>query len=91
MKDEEAKKVLIEGFDFVCNQARLISMMPIEDWLDALEKSEAIAPFVDPTFYREYIYSKNEVLKKILRAALELKRVVQEVQPDVITSMREGR
>jgi hypothetical protein len=73
---------LTDGFNLICSQARLIAMLPIEDWLEALEHAEAIGPFIDPTKYRQYLYSeKPEIIKKILRAALELKRVMEEVQP----------
>ena len=84
MNDQEALQTLVEGFDLVCQNARLIAMMPIEDWLGILEKGESIVPFVDPVLYRQYIYSKKpEILKKVLRAALDLKRVIQSIQPDL--------
>ena len=84
MDDQEAIETLMAGFDVVCQNARMIAMMPIEDWLEALEKGEAIAPFVDPSLYLRYVYSKKpEALKKVLRAALDLKRAVQSIQPDL--------
>jgi len=89
MSDAEAIRTIIEGWEFVLSQTRLIAMMPIEEWLEALEKGESIASIIDPTLYRQYIYSKNpEILKKVLRAALELKRTVLEVQPDVVATMK---
>jgi hypothetical protein len=88
MTDQEALKTITEGFDFVCHQARLIAMMPIEDWLQILEHAESIAPITDPTLYRQYLYSKKpEILKKVLRSALELKRTIEEIQPDVLEEM----
>lgn len=81
---EESKKVreLIAGYDLVCNYARCIAMLPIDKWVEDLEHAEDLGPILDPTLYLEYLYSeKGEVLKKILHAALELKRVVEEVQP----------
>jgi len=90
MSDAEAIQTLTEGWDFVLSQSRLIALMPIEEWLEALEKGESLASIIDPTVYRQYIYSKRpEVLKKVLRAALELKRTVLEVQPDVVATMKE--
>lgn len=90
MNDQEAANTMMEGFNYVCNLSRLIAMMPIEDWIKALDHSESVGFFIDPTLYKKYIFSKKpEVLKKILWAALELKRTVQEVQPDVIAVMKE--
>jgi hypothetical protein len=91
MTEEETMATLTEGFEFVCQQARLIAMMPIEDWLRALDRAETLGPVVDPTLYREYIYSKKpEILKKVLLAALALKRVVLEAQPAIVDIMARG-
>jgi hypothetical protein len=83
---EESKKAkeLIMGYELLCNYSRMIAMLPIDQWIDDLEHVETVAPFIDPTLYLEYLYSdKGKVLKKILHAALNLKRVVEEVQPTV--------
>lgn len=90
MTGEKDLETMKEGFNYVCNLSRLIAMMPIEDWLNALNHAETIGPILDPTLFRSYIYSrKPEILKKILRAALELKRTIQEVQPDVLAEIGE--
>ncbi len=91
MNDQEAIRTLIDGFDILCNQAKIITMFPIEEWLETLEKGETIAPYIDPTLYRQYIYSrKPELLKKVLKAALELKRTMLEMQPEVADMLRRG-
>jgi hypothetical protein len=76
---------MAEGFGIICQQAKVISLFPIEEWLGALDIAESIAPILDPTLYRRYIYSeKPDVLKKILRAALALKIAMAEAQPAVL-------
>lgn len=91
MSDDEAIRTLTEGWDLLMNYSRLIALLPIDDWLEALEKAETVAPFVDPTMYRSYLYSgKSDVIKKIMRSALELKRTMEEIQPQVREMMQKG-
>jgi hypothetical protein len=86
MSDKEAMATLHLGFDLLFNYAKLISMLPLEDWLELLERAESTAPILDPTLYREALYSgKLEAIKKVIRAALELKRTVEEVRADVLS------
>lgn len=86
MSDQEAVATLTMGFDLLFNQARVISMLPLEEWLEAFERADAIAPILDPTLYRENLASgKSEALKKLIRAALELKRTVEEIKADVLS------
>lgn len=82
MKDAEAVKLTQEGFELLCSHARIIAMLPLEDWLQALEHAETVGPILDPTLYREYLYSKKpEILKGIIRAAITLKQEVLKAQP----------
>ncbi len=79
------------GFDVLMSQVRIIGMLPVERWLEELEHSESVAPILDPTLYRNYLYSgKGDVIKKILRAALELKRTLEECQSDVLDGKVRG-
>lgn len=71
-------------YELLLQWSALIAMLPIDEWLGDLEHAESVAPVLDPTMYRDYIYSKKpEVLKKIMRAALELKRTVEEQQAEI--------
>jgi hypothetical protein len=80
--DKQKLQELIYGYELVCNYSRMIAMLPIDKWIEQLEHAESLGPILDPTLYLEYLYSdKGKVLKKILHAALELKRVVEEAQP----------
>lgn len=90
MKDEEAIQTMTEGFNYVCNLSRMIAMLPIETWIDQLHHGENVSAIIDPTLFKNYICSKKpDILKKILYAALELKRTIQEVQPNVLEAMVE--
>lgn len=65
------------GWDLLIGQARIIAMLPIEDWLEGIRKAEAIAPITDPTLFRAYSASgKGEILTKVFVAALALKREI---------------
>jgi hypothetical protein len=89
LTDEEAIQVLTEGWDLLFNNARLIAMLPIEQWVEGLERAESAAPVLDPTLYRDYIYSgKGEIIISVMRAALTLKNAVLEAQPK-LAEMRE--
>lgn len=83
MSDRESIQALTEGFELMLNYSRIIAMLPLEDWRNALSRAETLGPVLDPTLYREYIYSrKPDVLKKILDAAIVLKRAVVSVQDE---------
>lgn len=89
MKNEDATKTTVEGFELLCTQARLIAMFPLEEWREAFNRAETVAPILDPTTYREYLYSKKpEIIKDIIDAAIVLKRAVMKHQP-TIAAMRE--
>ena len=78
------EQTLIEGFEFLCNQARLIAMLPLEEWRSALNRAESIGPFIDPTLFIQYNNSsKPRILKDVIDAAIALKRVVLKHQPEV--------
>ena len=81
MSDEDAIKATQDGWTFVFQQGAMLAMMPIEDWLDAFDKADAIAPITDPTLYRDYLYSgRGEIIKDVLRAALIFKNAVLKAQ-----------
>lgn len=82
MHDQEAVRVTKEGLDLLMNQARILAMLPLEDWLEAFDRAEALAPILDPTLYRQYIYSgKGEIIVSIIKAALQVKKAVMDAQP----------
>lgn len=90
MSNKELEATMTEGFDLLCNYSRIIAMLPLEDWRTAFNRAETIAPIIDPTLYREYLYSpKPEIIKDIIEAAIVLKRAVMKHQ-STLTTMREG-
>ena len=67
------------GWDVLLGQAGIISLLPLEDWLVAFERAEAIGPILDPTLYRQYLYDpekKGQVIKEIIEAAIPLKQAI---------------
>lgn len=84
MTDDEAVKATTDGWSFVFQQGAMLALMPIEDWLEAFDKAESIAPITDPTLYRDYLYDgKGEIIKNVLVAALNFKRAILKAQKEV--------
>ena len=82
MDTKEAAAVMAEGFQFLCHQARIVAMLPLEEWRDALEHAESVGIVSDPTLLREYLQSDNpRILKSIIAAAIPLKKAVLAAQP----------
>lgn len=82
MTDDEAVQATADGWSFVFRQGAMLALMPIEDWLEAFDKAESIAPITDPTLYRDY-NGKGEIIKNVLVAALNFKRAILKAQKEV--------
>jgi hypothetical protein len=81
VKDAEAVKVTTDGLEMLAMWCRNISMLPLEEWQEAFNKAETVAPLLDPTLYREYISSgKSQVIKELIRLAIPLKHAVLKAQ-----------
>jgi hypothetical protein len=82
-EEEEAIKSTSDGWSFVFQQGAMLALMPIEEWLEAFDRADAIAPITDPTLYRDYIYSgKGEIIKDVLRGALVFKQAILKAQKE---------
>jgi hypothetical protein len=72
------------GVEFLMTQGAMLAMLPMEKWLEELNHSETIAPFLDPTLYRDYIYSgRDNLIKGVLEAGIGFKRAIKKAQEDV--------
>ena len=79
--DQEAVTALHQSWDFVMQQGAMLALMPIEDWLADFDRAEMRGPFIDPTLYREYLYSgKGDIIKDVLRGALVFKQAILKAQ-----------
>ena len=68
----------------VFQQGALLAMFPIEEWLQQLQRAETLAPILDPTLYRDYIYSgRDELIRELLEGALAFKRAVVKAQEKI--------
>jgi len=82
MKDEKAAQLTQEGFEILCLWARNIAMLPLEEWLAALDHAETVGPILDPTLYRDYLYSdKPKVIRELIEAGITIKAAVIRAQP----------
>lgn len=73
-----------EGMELLLSQGAIIALMPLEQWLQDLERSDAIGPILDPTLYREYLWSGRERMsKEVLSAAIHFKAAILKAQADV--------
>ena len=72
------------GFETLAAWSQNIALLPLEEWQAGFDRAETIAPILDPTLYREYLHSeKAAILRRLIAAALPLKRVVLESQAAV--------
>lgn len=77
-------QALREEWTIIFQQGAMLAMFPIEEWLEQLDRADTIVPILDPTLYRDYIYSgKGEIVKDVLRAALTFKRAIMKAQQQV--------
>jgi hypothetical protein len=78
-----------DGLELLMNYCHFIALLPIGEWLDSLNHAEAVALLLGPTAsYMEHAWGRLlEITERVLRASLELKRVVQELQPLLIEEM----
>jgi hypothetical protein len=76
------------GYELVLSYSKTIALFPIDKWLEEINHAECFGHILDPTLYREYIWSdKPKILKEILEAALVLKRTVEKLQPRILDIM----
>ena len=81
--DEDLMNQTHDNWDLLITYGKMIAMLPLEDWLESFERAEILAPILDPTLYRDYIYDKEqkgESIKAIITAALPLKNKILELQ-----------
>ena len=84
--DEEradAIQAMQDGWTLLISQAKIIALLPLEEWLESFSRAETLAPILDPTLYRDYIYDpdqKGELIKDLIRAAVPLKRELLKLQ-----------
>jgi len=76
MKAEDYKA----GFDMTMNMARMVQVMPTAEMLEALEYAEAFGPIIDPTLYREYLYSDGADIKRIIKSLDQFRRTVETIK-----------
>jgi len=79
----DAVRSMHDGWDLLISQAKIIALLPLEEWLEQFERAESLAPILDPTLYRDYIYDPEEkggLLKDLIRSAVPLKREILKLQ-----------
>lgn len=85
---KQSAEDLRDGYELLGQWARMIAMLPLEEWLHALNMVDTIAPILDPTAYREFLHSeKPDIIKSLIRAAIPLKRAVLDAQPACVREM----
>lgn len=91
MTEKEAARYFEQGLEMVALNSRTLAMLPLEEMLEALNRAETAGAIMDPTLYREYIYSdKAKALKELIEACLKVKAVVMKMQPLVRKEMEDS-
>ncbi len=61
--------------------ARMIELIPLREFIYAIEHAETLAPIIDPTLYRAYIHGEgqhtNNVLVELAEKMLEIQVVAE--------------
>jgi hypothetical protein len=87
--DQEAINVMTDGWSFVMQQGAMLALMPIEDWIEALDNANTLAPVLDPTLYLKSVYSdKPRLIREVLEGAMVFKRAILKVQKEVTDNPR---
>lgn len=74
-----------DGFTLLIIQGKMIALMPLEQWLEDFERADTTGPILNPTLYRDYIYSGRDVMiKEVLRGAIQLKSAILKAQDDIL-------
>ena len=82
--DEAAIRDIRDGWSFVFQQGALLAELPIEKWIEELERAETLGPILDPTLYRDYLWDgKGKVIKDVLKAALHFKAAIFKARDSV--------
>lgn len=82
--DEQAIATMQMGWNLLFQSAQLIAELPLEQWLEDFSRGEAVAPILDPTTFRDYMYSgKGDAIQRMINAALPLKREVERLRKDI--------
>jgi hypothetical protein len=87
-----AKISRIHDYHLAMTYARAIARLPIDRWMEDIYRAESVGPVVDPSLFREYLDNPNSrIVKTILLALLEVKRVVEEAQPEIRKQIEKRR
>jgi hypothetical protein len=82
-RSDSSVRALQDGWDLLIQQAKMISLLPLEEWLAQFDRAEALAPLLDPTSYREYIFDpeqKGQRIQNLIRLAIPLKQEILKLQ-----------
>lgn len=91
MTAQEAVGLMKQGWDMLANWGKMITMLPLEDWLEVIDKADAMGPFIDPTMWMQG-HEKMAEIRKIIAAALPLKRAIIALQPKIMAELeKEGK
>ena len=64
------------------SNSAMISMLPLEEMLSAIDRAETVGPIVDPTLYRKGADNMGNI-KRIAKAALVLKKEVIKIRGEL--------
>ncbi len=68
--------------DQVLMLVTLSAMLPLEEFLQAIARAETLGPILDPTLYRDFLYSDGreslDFIKEAAARFLEVKRLALE-------------
>lgn len=82
MTDKQAVDTTTQGWDLLMSQARIIAMLPLEDWINAMNRADSLGIMIDPTLWIKG-HKKMDKIREVIEAALPLKRCVLKLQKEL--------
>lgn len=79
MTDAEAVEATKQGWSLLAEWSSMVSMLPLEDWLCAIDRAETIGPIAHADLWR-YSHASLADVKELIEAAMPLKQKVLKMQ-----------
>ncbi len=70
----------------IISLVRQTTMLPLAEFLNAIEQAETLGPIIDPTLYRDYLYKGGkenlDLLKQFAEQLLKIKNLAAQANKD---------
>ena len=78
------------GMDALSGAVRTLRLLPLKELDDALHGVESMAPYLDPTAFRDGGAKRLAAQRRLIDAALRLQAVADDIAPKLAAALTEG-